>query len=266
MKKISLIITLSMIGLFSFAQPICDPNGNLMLYTNYDGGVLEIEVDANIPDLKIGVVTYEGTTIILSGAYINNVTSVSWAGMNGSSVHCGMLISTSMHGVPAGADTSKHIAPLASLSNPNGNQSIICGYSCDISTNQGGCNTVDQIEDYFMDLFPGSHVYAHKVQYGCWTGKQSIASGGNCCGLWTNIADASPAVTLSIYPNPSGDKIFIQSTEQIMCFRCVNRLGQLVSPQFDNNSFDISGLPSGMYLLMMDMESGKQLTKKFIRE
>src|SRR6185436_6148800 len=66
-------------------------------------------------------------------------------------------------------------------SNSNGYGSIICGYSCNNNTNQGGCNTVDQIEAYFLGYFSGSTLYAHKVQYGCWTGTQSVSVGGNCC-------------------------------------------------------------------------------------
>lgn len=36
----------------------CDPQGNVAIFSNYDGGALTISVDQNIPDLKIGVVSY----------------------------------------------------------------------------------------------------------------------------------------------------------------------------------------------------------------
>ncbi|MEY3153196.1 MAG: hypothetical protein RLZZ333_1793, partial [Bacteroidota bacterium] len=33
----------------------CNPNGNLFVFSNYDGGILTINVDQNIPNLKIGM-------------------------------------------------------------------------------------------------------------------------------------------------------------------------------------------------------------------
>ena len=49
------------------AQTICNPNGNLLVYSNYDGGTLNISVDENIPNLYIGITTYEAVAIDLAG-------------------------------------------------------------------------------------------------------------------------------------------------------------------------------------------------------
>jgi len=38
---------------------VCNPSGNLIIYSNYDGGILTINVDQNIPNLIIGISTYE---------------------------------------------------------------------------------------------------------------------------------------------------------------------------------------------------------------
>lgn len=180
-KALLLTVFLPIIG---FGQ-ICNPAGNIMLYSNYDGGVLNIDVNVNIPNLKIGVCTYEGVTINLSGAFVNNVTEVFYAGYNANNAHCGSAINTSINGAPGAAATSILFAPTATLANPNGNNSIICAYQCDNLANQGGCNTPDQVEDYFLNQFGGS-IYAHYTQYGCWSGTNLLSAGGNCCPIVTN--------------------------------------------------------------------------------
>lgn len=175
----TLIVTLLAIP-FS-AQNVCNSSGNLVIFTNYDGGVLNIDVDQNIPNLIIGVVGYEATSINLSGTFVGNVTAVHYAGYNGTNNPCNGVLNTSINGAPGTAATSTVFAPAATISNPNGYGMIICGYSCSNNSNQGGCNTVDQIEAYFLNLFPNSSLHSHRVQYNCWTGTHSISSGGSCC-------------------------------------------------------------------------------------
>lgn len=58
MKLLTLIFSLLFSGTL-YAQVICNPNGNLILYTNYDGGPLNIVIDQNIPNIRIGIVSYE---------------------------------------------------------------------------------------------------------------------------------------------------------------------------------------------------------------
>jgi hypothetical protein len=166
-----------------FSQNICNSSGNLMLFTNYDGGTLNINVNQNITNLKIGICSYEAMIINISGTFSNNITEIRYAGYNSiNSTHCGPSIpTTTINGAPTSASTSIVISPTANYSNSNGYGSIICGYSCSNNTNQGGCNTVDQIEAYFLAYFSGSTLFAHRVQYGCWTGTQSVSVGGNCC-------------------------------------------------------------------------------------
>lgn len=161
----------------------CNMNGNLMVYTNYDGGPLNIDVDVDIPNLKIGVVSYEAVTITITGAYKNNVTGVHYAGYNSNNNHCSVTIpATTITGVSS-TITSIVFAPPVTLTNSNGYGSIICAYSCNTTTSQGGCNTVDQVEAYMGNFFslPANSLYAHRVQYGCWTGTQSVLAGGDCC-------------------------------------------------------------------------------------
>ncbi|MDZ4679305.1 MAG: hypothetical protein SH848_04165 [Saprospiraceae bacterium] len=61
------------------AAQSCDPNGNLIIFSNYDGGELNINVDVDIADLRIGICTYEPVRITISGSFSGNVTEVLYA-------------------------------------------------------------------------------------------------------------------------------------------------------------------------------------------
>ncbi len=167
---------------------ICNPNGNLIIYSNYDGGVLNIDIDQNIPNLKIGVVSYEAVSINISGPFVSNVTAVTFAGFpstGGSSCGPGSPSgSSSISGVSSSIVNIAN-APPAGLANTNGNNSVICAYSCNVSSYQGGCNTVDQVVAYFQNQFQGSILRYHFVQYNCWLQSEtrSMSQGGNCCLL-----------------------------------------------------------------------------------
>lgn len=169
MKRILLLISLAPV--LSFGQGICDPGANIIIFSNYDGGTLNINVDENVPNLRVGVCSYEPVTINLSGTYVGNVTSVVWAGYT--------IDGTSINGVDASA-TELQQFPSATLSDPDGYPFIICAYDCDTTWVPGGCNTVDQITDYFLTLFGGSLRYSY-MQYGAWGGTYATSSGGNCC-------------------------------------------------------------------------------------
>src|SRR5262249_2367018 len=139
-----------------------------------------INVDVNIPNIKIGVSSYEAVHVIVSGTYASNVTEVIWAGYNGNNDNCNTGTTTTAI-TSSGSTNAINVMPLATLSNVYGNTNIIYSYACDnTSTNPGG-NTPDQIEDYFLTMFPGSVVRYHKTQYNCWT-NQTVSGGGNCCG------------------------------------------------------------------------------------
>ncbi|MCU0432127.1 MAG: hypothetical protein MUC87_01580 [Bacteroidia bacterium] len=187
------------------AQTVCNANGNLFLYSNYDGGLLTLNVDVNIPNIHIGIVSYEYVRVAITGTYAGNVTQVYYAGFNSNGNNCNLQgpASTSITGAPNAA-ANIVFSPNVTLNNPNGYSSIICGYSCDTATSQGGCNTVDQIVDYFEQTL-GSTLYSHTIQYGCWSSQAiSLSSGGNCCivpsGPTTSIQSAT-AQEISIVNN-----------------------------------------------------------------
>ena len=164
-------------------QITCTSGGNLFVYANYDGGVLNLNVDLNIPNIKIGICTYEPVTINLTGPYVSNVTEVRYAGyVSTNNNHCtNSPATTTIVGAPTGATTSVQFLPAATLSNSNGSNSIVCAYTCNTSSSQGGCNTADQIKDYFETTMNATLV-SYFTQYGCWsTTPYDLSSGGNCC-------------------------------------------------------------------------------------
>ncbi len=209
MKKIILTVTGCVFSLLLQAQTVCNPGGNLIIFSNYDGGVLNINVDVNIPDLKIGIVSYEADSVNLSGAFLNNVTGVIWAGYNGTNHHCPfpVITNTSIHGAPTGASSSINILPASPLSNPNGYSLIVCNYSCDNNSSQGGCNTADQVEAYFLQQFPGSVIYSDFTQYGCWSGTRNISSGGNCCATINPLTNTLSSVDVTCAGNCDGNAV-----------------------------------------------------------
>ena len=163
-----------------FSQVFCHANGNVVIYSNYDGGYLFINVDENIPDLKIGVTTYEKCEIHIGGPYASNVSQVLYAGYNASNDHCTPSPpTTDIFGVSSSI-TNIVLYPPVTWVNSNGYYYIICNYSCDSAAYQGGCNTPDQIVHYYITEFGGS-LYYHYTQYGCWQDTFYVSGGGNCC-------------------------------------------------------------------------------------
>ncbi|MFY9310038.1 MAG: hypothetical protein WAQ28_13410 [Bacteroidia bacterium] len=151
----------------SYVFPSNNAAGNLFIFSNYDGGALTINVDVNIPNIKIGIVSYEQMNITITGTYAANVTSVVWAGYTPG---------TTITGAPG----TVNVAPAATLANSCGNPSIICSYTC-LESNCGGCNAPDQIVHYFYNsVFSGSVFNFHRTQYGVWSGTQNLSTGTNC--------------------------------------------------------------------------------------
>jgi Secretion system C-terminal sorting domain len=177
------------------AQITCQTGGNLWVYTNYDGGTININVDVNQPNIKIGICTYEPVTINISGPFAANVTEVRYAGyVSTNNFHCsGSATTTTINGAGSAA-TSINFLPPATLSNPNGYSSIVCGYTCSTTSNQGGCNTADQIKDYFQASM-GATLVSYDAQYGCWSASSpySLSAGGNCCSSTTSCLIAANA-------------------------------------------------------------------------
>ena len=192
------LLCLSFSATLAHAQgSLCNANGNLVVFANYDGGVLNINCDVNIPNLKIGVCTYEPVTVNITGAFASNVTEVRYAGyVATNNNHCNNSPSTTtITGVPSNI-SSVNFLPPATLSNPNGWTSIVCAYSCNTTSSQGGCNTADQVVDYFQTTMGGT-LRSYFTQYGCWSSSAyTVSNGGNCCPAGTSCA-----ITVSTGPD-----------------------------------------------------------------
>lgn len=179
-----ILYTLLLIGFRIQAQTICNENGNLIIYSNYDGGLVTINVDADIPDLKIGICTYEPVQVSLTGPFVSNVTQVIYAGFASTqgNDNCGLGdFPTTVTGVDPGI-VEIQVAPDAGFDNPEGWPQIIgVAGQCSSTINAGGVNTPDQVVYYFLQATGGTF-YAHYTQYQCWINQvYHVSEGGNCC-------------------------------------------------------------------------------------
>lgn len=175
MKKL-LLFTLTLLSLSGYstlkAQDICNPSGNILIYSNYDGGDFTINIDENIPNLRIGLCSYEDFHVTITGAYSGNVVEVLYAGYNND-------LTTSVTGVDAGIVSILNYPPVT-LFDADGYGYMICAYDCDSTYVPGGCNTIDQATDYFLTYLDGSIRYSN-YQYGIFAGTYNMSDGGNCC-------------------------------------------------------------------------------------
>lgn len=187
---IILLFSTSLLG-----QNFCNPNGNLIVYSNYDGGILNIDVNQNIPNLKIGICTYEPIQVNISGVFVNNVTQVIYAGFNSAQNNNNCALGnfpTSISGVNNSIITinSSQNPPSVGYTPQHGNGAgpwggLMIGASgmCDTLQNAGGVNTPDEIV-YFFQQATGAQLRYHLTQYACWLNDQhQVSQGGNCCIL-----------------------------------------------------------------------------------
>ncbi len=189
----------------------CDPNGNLIVYSNYNGGILTINVDQNIPNLKIGICTYEPIQVSFTGPFVGNITQVIYAGMNSNqnNNNCGLgNFTTSITGVPSSIVTISPpmTPPPVGYTPTHGNGAepwggLMLGSNgpCDTTIAGGGGNTPDEIVYYFQNATSGTLLY-HQTQYACWVNETlNVTAGGNCCILPPDLCNL--AATVSVVPN-----------------------------------------------------------------
>jgi hypothetical protein len=122
----------------------CSTSGNVVIFANYDGGNLTINVDENIPNLKIGICSYEAVP----------QSRFHWHILRAMSPLCSTQVSIATTIIVIRGDQQYHhqsaclllpsqksyLRRLLLSPHPEGYSSIICAYSCDTDW-QGGCNT-----------------------------------------------------------------------------------------------------------------------------
>lgn len=265
MTKLYTFIFALFLSISASSQIFCDPQGNVVLYSNYDGGPLIINVDQNIPNLKIGVVSYEFSRIEIVGPFASSVTQLWWVGYNGNNDHCnlGAPLYTTITGVANPVD-SIILYPGSTYYNSNGYTSIICNYSCNTTTNQGGCNTADQIAHYFLTNFGGS-LRSHATGYGCWPDTMHISNGGNCCANPITTVEETSAALFSLAPNPAAKEvnIIMPSAADVRTIQVTNMLGETVreiqiAAGTTAQQISLEGLCAGTYFFRM--QSGENIT------
>ena len=147
------------------APPLPLSQRNTFVFGTYDGGAITINVNVNVPNIRIGIVTYEAMTVVIQGPYAANVVQVVTTGYNAASVTCSgcSVTDRSLRGGNALSST---------LADTKGNARMVCFYSGGTAS-QGGCNTKPQVLHTFAQVF-GEAVDYLNCQYGAYAATYSL--------------------------------------------------------------------------------------------
>jgi hypothetical protein len=139
-----------------------------MIYSNSGGGNFTINVDSNINDIVIGLVSADAMSVEVKGPYVEDVIAVHYAGAN-------RPPGTSISGVDPSIVTIE-TSPHATHPDTDAWPDIVCEHS---AKGFGGCNTLSQVEDYFLAYHGGTVVF-HECQYAAFSGVHDTSAGGYC--------------------------------------------------------------------------------------
>jgi gliding motility-associated-like protein len=253
------------------SSPICNQNGNVVIYSNYDGGTLNINCDQNIPNLKIGICTYEPVIVNINGPFVGNITEVLYAGFNSNqnNNHCGLgNITTTISGVNPALVQILTAPPLDYFPDHQNGQAyqsgLMVGVSgqCDTLYWAGGGNTPDEVVAYFINAF-GGNLRFHHTSYNCWTTEiYDLSDGGTCCtDPFTVIPNWEIAITndTNICNGEAVSPALISNTGGVAPFNYSWIFeGQEVSQQA---SFSFNPTSSGTACLTVSDANGDSLTE-----
>jgi hypothetical protein len=203
MKKTNVILSLVLLmiatTLTSNSQTICNPAGNLVIYSTGQGGIININVDVNIPNLKIGICNEDASTQVnIIGTFSSNVTGVVYAHSGNNFDNCGYGLVPTITGVAAGI-TTINAQPTVGYTPYHGyGLSTIQGCNkCDTLSSALGYNTSDQVVYYFTQA-TGGVFRSHHTQVPCWFNQTfSVSAGGNCCTVYPTSGCAAPTIPVS---------------------------------------------------------------------
>lgn len=204
----------------------CQADGNIAIFSNYDGGYLTIDVNQDIPNLKVGISTYEPVEVSFTGAFVGNITEVVYAGyqpLTGTgNFHCDNDLAVTTVAAPPNATVTILNYPPVTLISPDvplfpgstflipaGNNGGILGCTtCSNDTYQGGVNTAEQIGDFFASYFNGEVLFL-KTQYACWCGVQNLDVPATCC------TELNPNASVTISTSTGGTSLCDGSTLEL---------------------------------------------------
>jgi gliding motility-associated-like protein len=172
---------------------ICNPAGNVIVISNYEGGTVNLNMDVNQGPYKLGICTYEPVEVNVVGPFAANVTEIIYAGYNSNNGTCTGVLETAVNAAPStqvtiysGSDSLPAYSPYL------GDDGFLPGFpiascmvgaeSCD-NTASGGGNSSPQIVQFFLAEFgAGSSLYWHQTDYNCFNNLTlDVGDGGNCC-------------------------------------------------------------------------------------
>ncbi len=101
--------------------------------------------------------------------------------------------------------------------------------------------------------------------------RYQIDSSITCNYVYLSIEDESAAMgDINVYPNPANTSLSVQANGSIISGLAIfEYLGKLISVEnilTDVNQLDISSLPSGMYLLKIQLSNEQYAVKRFVKE
>ena len=70
--------------------------------------------------------------------------------------------------------------------------------------------------------------------------------------------------SFQMFPNPTQNKLFVESVEEILKINVYSQLGQLVIDKEFTNEIDVSSLVNGLYFVEVETSSGNGI-QKFIK-
>lgn len=91
-----------------------------------------------------------------------------------------------------------------------------------------------------------------------------------CVCANVGIAENKSAETMSVYPNPSNGEFVVNTNENIRHIEVINTLGEVVlvkdySTAAQQERFDLSGMPGGIYMVQVQLSNGVVLTSKITK-
>lgn len=116
-----------------------------------------------------------------------------------------------------------------------------------------------------MGFLSASNLAGNGPIYGMASTTEHLAS--NCSHSFSNVScnislDEPKRNSISLYPNPATNTLFISDNDKISELKLYNSSGQLILQKTSTpSSIDISYLPSGIYFLHIDVEGTTETTK-----